>query len=85
MEERISAMYDTQVTQMKKQIELLSTQLKTYELENKDLIDKEVNKAREKFELLLQEKEELKMYDSNTLSSEEMEVLWTLIKDKEQL
>jgi len=57
MEERITAMYDTQVSQMKKQIELLSTQLKTYELENKEIINKEVNKAREKFDLLLQEKD----------------------------
>ena len=57
LEERITLMYDTQVSQMKKQIELLSTQLKTYELENKEIINKEVNKAREKFELLLQEKD----------------------------
>ena len=57
MEERISAMYDTQVSQMKKQIELLSTQIKTYELENKDLVKKEVDKAKEKFDLLLQEKD----------------------------
>ena len=57
MEERISAMYDTQVSQMKKQIELLSNQIKTYELENKDLVKKEVDKAKEKFDLLLQEKD----------------------------
>jgi hypothetical protein len=57
MEERISAMYDTQVSQMKKQIELLSTQIKTYELESKDLVKKEVDKAKEKFDLLLQEKD----------------------------
>jgi hypothetical protein len=57
MEERINAMYYTQMSQMKKQIELLSTQLKTYELENKEIINKEVNKEREKFELLLQEKD----------------------------
>jgi hypothetical protein len=57
MEERISVMYDTQVSQMKKQIELLSNQIKTYELENKDLVKKEVDKAKEKFDLLLQEKD----------------------------
>ena len=57
MEERISAMYDTQVSQMKKQIELLSTQIKTYELESKDLVKKEVDKAKEKYDLLLQEKD----------------------------
>ena len=61
MEERITAMYDTQVSQMKKQKELLSTQLKTYELQNDEIINKEVNKevneAREKYEMLLQEKD----------------------------
>ena len=57
MEERISAMYDTQVSQMKKQIELLSTQIKTYELESKDLVKKEVDKAKEKYDLLLEEKD----------------------------
>jgi len=57
MEERISQMYESQAEKMKKQIEFLSQQLKTYELENKDFINKEVNKAREKFELLLQEKD----------------------------
>jgi hypothetical protein len=57
MEERISAMYDTQVSQMKKQIELLSNQIKTYELESKDLVKKEVDKAKEKYDLLLQEKD----------------------------
>jgi hypothetical protein len=57
MEERISVIYDTQVSQMKKQIELLSTQVKTYELESKDLVKKEVDKAKEKYDLLLQEKD----------------------------
>jgi hypothetical protein len=57
MEERITEMYDTQVTQMEKQIEVLSAQLRTYELENKILVKKEVDKASERFELLLQEKD----------------------------
>jgi hypothetical protein len=57
MEERITRIYDTQVSSLKSQIEFLSTQLKTYELENKEIINKEVNKAREKYELLLQEKD----------------------------
>ena len=63
MEERISAMYDTQVSQMKKQIELLSTQIKTYELESKDLVKKEVDKAKEKYDLLLEEKDRQKEKD----------------------
>ena len=57
MEERITRIYDTQLSSLKSQIEFLSTQLKTYELENKEIINKEVNKAREKYELLLQEKD----------------------------
>ena len=57
MEERISAIYDIQVSQMKKQIENLSAQLKTYELENREIIRKEVNATREKYEMLLQEKD----------------------------
>ena len=57
MEERIGKMYDTQVASLKSQIELLSNKVKTYELENKDLIQEEVNKAKEKYDLLLQEKD----------------------------
>ena len=57
MEERITAIYDTQMSQMGKQIEVLSTKLRTYEVENKDLVKKEVDKATEKYELLLQEKD----------------------------
>jgi hypothetical protein len=57
IEERMEKMYDTQILQMKKQIDLLSTQLKEYEMSNKEIINKEVNKAKEKYELLLQEKD----------------------------
>jgi len=57
MEERMGKMYDTQVASLKSQIELLSSQVKTYELENKELIQEEVNKAKEKYDLLLQEKD----------------------------
>ena len=57
MEERMGKMYDTQVASLKSQIELLSSQVKTYELENKELIQEEVKKAKEKYDLLLQEKD----------------------------
>ena len=57
MEERMSKMYDTQVSSLKAQIEVLSNQVKTYELENNDLVKLEVDKAKEKFDLLLQEKD----------------------------
>jgi hypothetical protein len=56
-EERISKMYECQIDQMKKQIENITKQLKTYELENKDLIKVEVDKAREKYDLLLEQKD----------------------------
>jgi len=57
MEERITKMYESQVSSLKSQIENLSKQLTNYELDNKEIINKEVNKAREKYELLLQEKD----------------------------
>ena len=57
MEERISKMYEGQVDKLEKQIELLSNQLKTYEFENTNLIKKEVDKAREKYDLLLEQKD----------------------------
>jgi hypothetical protein len=57
MEDRISKIYEGQIEKQEKQINLLSTQIKTYELENKDIINKELTKAREKYELLLQEKD----------------------------
>jgi hypothetical protein len=57
MEERISKMYEGQIDKLEKQIEIMSNKLKTYELDNKDLIKIEVDKAKEKFEMLLQEKD----------------------------
>jgi hypothetical protein len=57
MEEKITKIYDTQVLQMKKQIEVLSKQIMTYESGNKEFIDNEIKKANDKFELLLQEKD----------------------------
>ena len=57
MEERMTKIYDTQVSSLKAKIEALSNQVKTYELGNKDFVKQEVDKAKEKFELLLQEKD----------------------------
>jgi len=56
-EERITKMYEGQIDQMKKQIENITKQLKTYEFENKDLIKVEIDKAREKYDLLLEQKD----------------------------
>ena len=43
--------------QMEEHIQSLKVQLRSYELENKEAIQREVEKAKEKFELLLQEKD----------------------------
>ena len=57
MEDRISKMYQGQLEQMKKQLDLMKQQLSVYESENKDVIQKHVEKEREKYDLLLQEKD----------------------------
>lgn len=57
MEEKISKMYLNQIEQMKGQIELLNKELMNYENENGGKIQEEINKAREKFEISLQDKE----------------------------
>ena len=57
MEERITKMYETQIEQQKKQMEYLNQKIQIYESGNKDDLNKEVNKVREKYDLLLQEKD----------------------------
>jgi acetolactate synthase small subunit len=64
MGEKISKIYDAQIEQMKKQneklemvIQGLKEQIKTYESENADFVKSEVDKMREKYDTILQEKE----------------------------
>jgi hypothetical protein len=57
MEERITKIYEGEIEKLQKQCELLSNQLKTYEIGNKDLVKSEVDKAREKYDLLLEQKD----------------------------
>ena len=57
MEERITKMYECEIEKLQKQNGLLSNQLKSYEIGNKDLIKTEVDKAREKYDLLLEQKD----------------------------
>ena len=57
MEEKISKMYEGQVEKLEKQIEILSTQLKEHEIGNTNFINKEVEKVKEKYDLLLKEKD----------------------------
>jgi hypothetical protein len=57
MEERVSLMYQGQLEQFKKQIEVQKDQLRIYETENKEFLQKHLEKEREKYDLLLNEKE----------------------------
>ena len=57
MEERITSIYESQIEKLQKQITLLSNQVKTYENGNNDLIKKEVSTVRERYDLLLEQKD----------------------------
>lgn len=57
MEERITQMYEAEIEKLQKQCDILSNQLKSFDNGNKDLIKKEIDKAREKFDLLLEQKD----------------------------
>jgi len=57
MEERITKMYEGEIEKLQKQCELLSNQLKTHEFGNKEIVKLEVEKAREKYDLLLEQKD----------------------------
>ena len=54
MEEKISKMYEGQVEKLEKQIEFLSNQLNEHEILKTNFVDKEVEKVKEKYDLLLQ-------------------------------
>ena len=57
MEEQIKNMYEGLIEKMRSQMETMSVQIKSYELQNKDLIKAEVEKARERYDLVLNEKD----------------------------
>ena len=57
LEEQITKIYKGQFEKLEKQNDLLRQQLKGYELDNKESIQKEVDKIREKYDLLLNEKD----------------------------
>lgn len=57
MEEQIKNMYEGLIEKMRSQMETMSVQIKSYELQNKDLIKAEVDKARERYDLVLNEKD----------------------------
>jgi hypothetical protein len=57
MEEKIGKIYQGQVEQLKKQMESMRDQIHIYESGNKENIQKEIEKVREKYDLLLNEKD----------------------------
>ena len=57
MEEQIKNMYEGLIEKMRSQMETMSAQIKSYESQNKDLIKAEVDKARERYDLVLNEKD----------------------------
>jgi len=57
MEERVKKIYEGQIEQLKKQLETASLHLKSYDSQNTDIINKEVSKTREKYDMLLEEKD----------------------------
>ena len=77
MEDKIGNIYEGQVEQLKKQLESMREQIRIYESgnkENKELVEleikKEVEKVKDKFDLLLQEKD-----NQNKLNREAVEKL----------
>jgi len=57
LSEEITKIYQKQLDDMKKQIDTFKTQLKNYESENKDFVKVEVDKEREKYRIVLDEKD----------------------------
>ena len=57
MEEQIKNMYEGLIEKMRSQMETMSAQIKSYDSQNKDLIKAEVDKARERYDLVLNEKD----------------------------
>ena len=57
MEEKIGIMYENQLSQMKKQMETMRDQIINYEYQNEDKINAIVEKTKEKYDLLLNEKD----------------------------
>jgi len=70
MEEKIGKIYEGQVEQLKKQLNSMSEQIRIYESGNKENILTEIDKAREKYEIVLKEKE-----NQNKLTREALEKL----------
>jgi hypothetical protein len=57
LSEEITRIYQKQLDDMKKQIDTFKTQIKNYESENRDFVKAEVDKEREKYKIVLDEKD----------------------------
>jgi hypothetical protein len=80
MEEQIKNMYENMLEKMRSQIETMSVQIKSYELQNKDLIKAEVDKAKEKFDLILDEKDKQNRLNREVFDKAEKLISKTIIK-----
>jgi hypothetical protein len=67
MEERIKKIYEGQIEQLKKQLDTASIHLKSYDSQNTDIINKEVSKTREKYDMLLEEKDKQNKLNRETI------------------
>jgi hypothetical protein len=57
MQEKISQMYESQIEQLNKKLENAMSQIKIYEKDMSASLQEEVNKVKEKYDLLLEEKD----------------------------
>jgi len=80
MEEQIKKIYESQIEKMRSQMETMSIQIKSYELQNNDLIKAEVDKAREKFDLLLEEKDKQNRLNREVFDKAEKMISKNIVK-----
>ena len=80
IEEQIKNMYENMLEKMRSQMETMSVQIKSYELQNKDLIKAEVEKAKEKFDLILDEKDKQNRLNREVFDKAEKLISKTIIK-----
>ena len=80
MEEQIKNMYENMLEKMRSQMETMSVQIKSYELQNKDLIKAEVDKAKEKFDLILDEKDKQNRLNREVFDKAEKLISKTIVK-----
>ena len=57
MQEKISKMYETQIEQLNKKLEIYISQIKGYESQNKSSLYEEIARVKEKYDLMYREKE----------------------------